>query len=702
MYALTSTGGAESWGWNYYGQLGVGTDTGPDICGWGSETYPIGCAIAPVAVRGLGSGVSAIAAGYASACALTTAGGVWCWGYDAAGQLGDGTAGGPEGCGEFPTPCSTVPVPVSGLEGGVSAIGGGYDHACAVIGGGSSVECWGANRDGELGDGTTTKSSTPVPVQLPSGVRVTDISGTGGYHTCAVTSEGGVLCWGYNAWGQLGDGTDTGPQECPDASHPCSTTPVAVQLPAAVEVTAVATGGYHACGITGAGGVLCWGRNHDGELGDGTTDDSSTPVAVRLPEGVRATAIASAEFHTCAVTSDGGVLCWGENSDGQLGDGTDEGPETCGPGEIPCSTTPVAVSGLEGSATGVATGGEYSCAAMEAGGVECWGFDRNGALGNGEAFSLAPVRVSGLMSSMSVSVSGAGSGVVSSSPVGIDCGGAGHASCGALFAPDSTVLLSAAPTSGSGFVGFTGGGCGGAASTCAVSMGEGKSVSATFALLPSAAIGAPADGGTYARGQIVRTTFSCADGPGSPGLTRCDDSNGTDTAAGGSGRLDTSAVGKRDYTVTATSRDGLTSSASIAYTVVPVSGGEPGPPGPGPPGSHPATPRVSVRGGHAFVTHRRAQVRLSCVGGAAGDFCRGALLLSVRGRVVGHRRTARRRIVLGRSRYAVPAGESRTIRVRLRRAALVLLERRRRPRVRLSLRAHGRLAVRRTIVLRRR
>ena len=127
---------------------------------------------------------SKIAAGQSYTCALTSGGGVWCWGADEAGQLGDGT-----------TVDRSTPVAVTGLDSGVTALTTGSAHTCALTSEGG-VLCWGSNFAGALGDGTTTSRSTPVAVSgLGSGVTAL---AAGQHHTCALTNGGGVLCWGYN------------------------------------------------------------------------------------------------------------------------------------------------------------------------------------------------------------------------------------------------------------------------------------------------------------------------------------------------------------------------------------------------------------------------------------------------------------------------------------------------------------------------
>jgi alpha-tubulin suppressor-like RCC1 family protein len=395
--ALMSSGGVWCWGYNFFGQLGDGTTTARST---------------PVAVSGLASGVTAIAAGGFHTCARTSSGGVRCWGYNFFGQLGDGT-----------TTTRSTPVAVSGLVSGVTAIAAGYEHTCALMSSGG-VRCWGRNKDGQLGDGTTTTRSTPVAVSgLVSGVTAI----AAGYeHTCALTSSGGVWCWGANWSGQLGDG-----------SYTDSSTPVAVSgLPS--EVTSIATGGFHTCALTGSGGVWCWGRNSSGQLGDGTTTDRGTPVAVSgLPSEV--TAIASGGVHTCALTSSGGVWCWGRNSSGQLGDGT-----------TTARSTPVAVSGLPSGVMAIAAGDLHTCARTSSGGVWCWGANSSGQLGDGTTTARStPVAVSGLPSGVTAIAAGSFHTCALTSSGGVWCWGAnwsGQLGDGTTTARSTPVAVSGLPS----------------------------------------------------------------------------------------------------------------------------------------------------------------------------------------------------------------------------------------------------------------
>lgn len=248
---------------------------------------------------------------------------------------------------------------------------GGYAHSCARLTDGT-VRCWGFNFYGELGDGTLTTRSNPVAVSGLSGVAEV---AAGHRHTCARLTDGTVRCWGRNNTGQLGDGT-TGFG---------SPTPVAVSgLSGVAELAAGGSdSGSHTCARLTDGTVRCWGDNTSGQLGDGTTTNRSTPVAVSGLSGV--THIAAGGAHTCARLTDGTVRCWGWNFRGQLGDGTTTN-----------RSTPVAVSGLTGVAA-IAGGYSHTCASLAAGTARCWGLNSNGQLGDGSTTNRSsPVSVAGL------------------------------------------------------------------------------------------------------------------------------------------------------------------------------------------------------------------------------------------------------------------------------------------------------------------
>jgi alpha-tubulin suppressor-like RCC1 family protein len=343
--ALTGAGGVKCWGTNSSGELGDGTTTERHI---------------PVDVSGLTSGVVAVSAG-AHTCALTSAGGVKCWGENHFGELGDGTE----------TERRT-PVNVSGLTSGAAAVAAGAHTTCALTSAGG-VKCWGSNAYGQLGDGTITERHTPVNVSgLTSGAAAVS---AGDSHTCALTSAGGVRCWGNNELGQLGDGTIT------DRHTP-------VNVSGLTSGVAAVAAGVHTCALTSGGGVKCWGYNNHGQLGDNKACASpcTTPVNVSgLTSGVAAISVGL--FHTCALTSAGGVKCWGSNAIGNLGDGT-----------ITDRHTPVNVSGLTRGAAAVSAGGVHTCALTSAGGLRCWGYNSRGQLGDDKACGSrcsTPVQVVG-------------------------------------------------------------------------------------------------------------------------------------------------------------------------------------------------------------------------------------------------------------------------------------------------------------------
>ncbi len=436
--AVTTGGAVVCWGENAKGQLGDGTTT---------------LRRTPVAVAVLGSGVSQVSATFDHTCAVTTAGAVFCWGANSSGQLGDGTttnrttpvpvtglssgvvavaAGGSHTCalsangavhcwgansqGQLGTGAlldASVPVPVVGLSGGVAAIAAGHWHSCA-IGDGGRASCWGRNNRGQLGDGTSSTQTTPVAVTVVSGA-VASIDG-GDLDTCALTTEGATLCWGdqNGAAGSparvvLADGAvkvqsdggrscvlmDEGAVRCWGSSDPYTSTlgdgtsvtrTIPVPVVGLARNTAAVTAGWnHTCAVSTDGAVQCWGLNHSGQLGDGTTTTRRAPTSVvGLSRGV--VAVAAGANHSCALTSGGGVQCWGANSDGQLGDGTRTE-----------QVTPVAVVGLDSGVVAVTAGYRHTCALTTSGAVRCWGDNGSGELGDGTShIRLTPVPVAGL------------------------------------------------------------------------------------------------------------------------------------------------------------------------------------------------------------------------------------------------------------------------------------------------------------------
>lgn len=316
--ARTTAGGVKCWGYNLYGQLGDGTTTNR---------------LSPVDVAGLSSGITAISVGFDHSCARTTAGGVKCWGRNNRGQLGDGT-----------TTNRSSPVDVSGLSSGIQTISMSDYHVCALTTAGG-VKCWGNNQTGQLGNGTSTFYEPPVDVSgLSSGVQAISVSNyfpcalmtTGGvkcwgrdaagnlrttpyditgitdtianissgtFHACGVTTQGRAMCWGSNDFGQLGDGSTN------------TRTGAVTVSGLASGVSRVVAKENYSCALTIIGGVKCWGSD--------TLWYHQAPYDIqRLSDGASGLSLGSPSSHSCASLAAGGVRCWGNNQRGQLGDGT--------------------------------------------------------------------------------------------------------------------------------------------------------------------------------------------------------------------------------------------------------------------------------------------------------------------------------------------------------------------------------------------
>ncbi|HTP51456.1 MAG TPA: hypothetical protein VMK42_12215 [Anaeromyxobacteraceae bacterium] len=350
--ALTADGSVKCWGANDAGQLGNGTASD---------------SLAPVDVT-LPGRATILAAGYEHTCAVV-GGVVYCWGDNTFGEIGDGT-----------TTTRLSPVPVTGLPPTVALGAGGgilahtsFGHTCAVDGQGA-VKCWGANGSGQLGDGSTTVRTSPVPVTiLPSGTSVGQVA-CGERHTCVVAAGGAVYCFGANDSGQLGIGTAAAQMA------PATTT-------LASGASAVFTGQAHSCAL--AGGLLCWGNNNSGQVDPGATTTGSflSPTPPGLGP-LAPTAVATGRAHTCAVDASASPAvprCFGQNDAGQLG----------GVANPPAG--PVAVPLLPpATAQAMTAGSDHTCLLTREGGIQCWGANDRGQLGIASpSTSSPPAYVSG-------------------------------------------------------------------------------------------------------------------------------------------------------------------------------------------------------------------------------------------------------------------------------------------------------------------
>ncbi|HUY67187.1 MAG TPA: hypothetical protein VMV06_10250 [Acidimicrobiales bacterium] len=295
-----------------------------------------------------------------SHAASPTPGAVYAWFDNDAGQLGIGSYTN-----------SQVPVP-SQMPPGVTstAVAAGQSHSVALTSTGT-VYAWGRNGEGQLGNNSTVNTTVPVQVDLPAGVTITAIA-SGWDQTLAVTSTGALYAWGMNKYGELGDGT-TKKRDVP----------VLVHLPAGVSVTAVAAGQYHSLAVTSTGAVYAWGDNATGQLGDNSTTNSTVPVLVTLPTGVKATAVGAGDSHSLVVTSTGAVYAWGKNTFGQLGDGGTNESNVPVLVALPAGIAATAVVAGGVSPTAKVPGGDYSLALTSTGTVYGWGGNGNGQLGNG-------------------------------------------------------------------------------------------------------------------------------------------------------------------------------------------------------------------------------------------------------------------------------------------------------------------------------
>ena len=337
--AVASGGSVKCWGDNTYGTLGRGS------AGANLTQDPL-----PQAVSSGIEDVVSLSGGAYAQCAIDRQGKAKCWGTCMFGFIS----------GAFESVSTSTPVDMSTFGFGASLVeaSGGLEFLCMLA---SDAKAWciGRNGSGQLGNGTTADQFVSVQVHgIPDEV-ASVAAAQAGTSACAVSALGGAKCWGANAFGQLGNGTTNDSNEARDVSG------------LTFGVATVTVGNRHACALTTAGAVLCWGDNAQGQLGDGAATTRTTPTSV-LPSGIRA--ISAGAVHTCAIALDGRVSCWGDGD-----------------------STLRSVAGLTSDIAEISAGGAHTCAMHEGGAVDCWGSNDYGQLGNGTTVaSPLPVRVTGL------------------------------------------------------------------------------------------------------------------------------------------------------------------------------------------------------------------------------------------------------------------------------------------------------------------
>ena len=357
---ITTTGGAHCWGSNSSGQIGDGTS--------GSASNRA----SPVAVYddlGVSASWSALVVGGWHTCGLLSTGKAYCWGNNWSGQVGDGTSG--NGAYQRLGPVEVT----GGLT--FASLTAGSNHTCGVTNLGKGY-CWGSSFSGQLGTGLSgyqpsgSSQLSSVPVEV-SGNRTWTSLTAGGYFTCGIAA-GTAYCWGANEAGQLGDGTTAE-----------RVTPVAVG--GGLTFKSLATGGSHVCGLTTNSTTYCWGNNYQGQLGTGSigsAEPQTAPAAVY--RGSSWTSLVAGRNHTCGLKTNGTAQCWGDNGNGQLGDNSTTSSGFAVNVTSPGAANPVVTNTFVANSnawTSLTAGNQHTCGVTANGAGYCWGYARDGQLGDG-------------------------------------------------------------------------------------------------------------------------------------------------------------------------------------------------------------------------------------------------------------------------------------------------------------------------------
>ena len=297
--AVMLDGSMQAWGHDGWGQLGHGH--------YGGQHNSPKQVLMPAGRTALHAETS-----MQTSCAVMDDQSLWCWGRnDPFGQVGNNNTTASE-------VSSPMHIPIPNNQ-NVIALSGGTNFWCIILEDRSGM-CWGSNTNGQLGNGVSTghganaswSNPAPEPITiLPQNRSLAAIS-TGQLHVCAILDNGSVVCWGGNHHGQIGNGTYG------DDGDSAVTTPQYVSLPAGRTAISIDSGFYHNCAILDDHSTWCWGRNNHGQLGDGTTTNSSTPIEISVP-GLEFASISAGAYHTCAVATNASVWCWGQHDNGQLG-----------------------------------------------------------------------------------------------------------------------------------------------------------------------------------------------------------------------------------------------------------------------------------------------------------------------------------------------------------------------------------------------
>ncbi len=307
---------------------------------------------------------ASISAGGRTACGLTTAGVVLCWGANDKGQLGNGTV-------------TDRNAPVPSLLGVATAVAADDTHTCAILA--TGTYCWGANDFHQLGLGILADSAfRTIPQRVLTNVTFTQVSAGGG-HTCALSAAGDAYCWGDGQFGQLGNGTS-------GSTFAISPVPVS----GGHKFTQIAAGQDHTCGVGEASILFCWGRNEFGQLATGSTVNQTVPA--RLAAQLTFASVSAGVTHTCAVTTGQDAYCWGFGSVGQLGNN-----------KTLTTSLPSLIVTTQKFAS-ITAGSLHTCALNAAGAAYCWGSNSSAQLGDGTGTNQAvPVAVSGTLKFTTIS-----------------------------------------------------------------------------------------------------------------------------------------------------------------------------------------------------------------------------------------------------------------------------------------------------------